>query len=227
MDNIFWLAPAVRFEDQLPYASTMHLETTLCPRNPKHAAKSRWPRPLKVIGAVNAMTDFEWTVYGDVLVSNEIANAIRQAGLSGVEFQSVELFTTTETPIGRDAFEMRVEGWGGIARPDSGVRVVEQCPFCNRRVFSEYTSPEKLFDIECWDGSDFFVIWPLPRYIMVTGSVRSHILREDYSGVIVRPLKHLPKGMPGTLTPGSVKDWFEGERARRIEGEIESEYLRR
>lgn len=68
----------------------------------------------------------------------------------------------------------------------------------------------ELFDIDAWDGSDFFVIWPLRRFIMITEAVAEHITDAGYSGVkILRPdeLPVLPvKGFEG-FGPGSLKSW--------------------
>ncbi len=208
MHNIYWISTSVRFEDLLCYASSMRLKTKLCAEDPKHAVQSRWTRPLKVIGPVQPMTDFEWTVYGDIIVNRKIAEAFRKAGFSGVAFLSAEFYTSTETPFGRESLEFHVNGWGGQAPVDSGIRVMEECPYCKRQVFSECTHPERLFDLEAWDGSDVFLIWPLPRFVMITGRVRDFILDSKFTGVRLRNLRELPHDISGTLTPGNLLDWF-------------------
>jgi len=119
-------------------------------------------------------TDFEWTVYGDPLVSVKVARDFRAAGFTGLLFLEVEFFSTSESPFGRDSLELRPSGWGGIAPQESGVRLIEECRYCGRQVFSGYTDSSKIFDIDAWDGSDFFFIWPLPKYIMVTETVAHH-----------------------------------------------------
>lgn len=217
MHKIYWLSSRVRFDNQLRYSSAMRLDTELCPRRSDHAARSRWIRPLKLIGPIEPMTDFEWTVYGDVIVSSRVAKSLREAKFSGVQFLRTEFYTSTETPFGRESVELRVNGWGGYAPTESGVREIERCPSCNHRVFSGYAHPEKLFSIEGWDGSDFFLIWPLPRYIMVTGCVRDLILDSKYSGVSLKKLTELPRVVAGTLTPGNLRDWFDEDRVRAIE----------
>lgn len=217
IDKIFWLSSSVRFEDQLRYASPMRLDTELCSHRPEHAMRSRWIRPLRVIGPIQPLTDFEWTVYGDVIVTNEVAESLRNAKFSGVEFLSTRFYTTTETPFGRASLELQVNGWGGIAPTESGIQEMERCPYCKNRVFSAYTRPERIFDIEGWDGTDMFLIWPLPRYIMVTGRIRDFILDSKYTGVRFRKLGELPPAVAGTLTPGNLRDWFDEERVRAIE----------
>ena len=218
MHKIFWLDASIKFLDRLLYTSFMKMKTSLCSKNPEHAARSRWPRLLKVIGPVRPKTDFEWTVYRDLLVSREIADAFLAEGFSGMKARPVEYYSTTETPFGRDSCELYATGWGGVAPPESGIHVVEECSACDHKVFAGYSSPEKVFNIDGWDGSDVFITWPLPRYIMVTARVHDFILGREYSGVTVRPLAELPEVVAGTLSPGSLRDWFDDARVKDIAG---------
>jgi hypothetical protein len=103
-------------------------------------------------------------------------------------------------------FEMQVIGFGGTARPESGVHVIESC-CCGHAVYSGYTCPGKLFDVDQWDGSDIFMIWPLPRYIMITEEVRSFLKRGRYTGIKIRKLSEIPPTIAGTLTPGNIADY--------------------
>jgi hypothetical protein len=171
-----------------------------------------------VVGPIQPFTDFEWTVYGDIVVASAVADALTKEKFSGVQFAETQFYTTTETPFGRDSLEMRINGWGGMAPVDSGIRVVEQCPYCKDTVFSGYTRPSRLFNIEAWDGSDLFLIWPLPRYVMVTGRVRDFLLHAKFTGVRLRGLEELPEVVAGTLTPGNLRDWLDEERIRVIDG---------
>src|SRR5437899_3852148 len=173
MIKVYELEPSVGFGQRLSYSESMELRTQLCPAYPEHSFSERWSRPLKVVGPVLPLTDFEWTVYGDIVIGDEVARDLRRVGFSGIVFGEVEIFTTTETPIGRNAWELRITGRAGIAPASSGVHVLKECPVCKRRVFSGFTHPGELFSPEQWDGSDFFTIWPLPRYVMITDRVRS------------------------------------------------------
>ena len=108
-----------------------------------------------------------------------------------------------------------------MAASASGVRVLEECPYCKRRIFSGYTDAEKLFDVNAWDSSDVFTIWPLPRYVLATERVCDLIAEHRFSGVKALSIRNLPKVVAGTLTPGNLRDWFEEDRARQIEADID------
>ena len=133
-----------------------------------------------------------------------------------MRFLHVEFHTTTQTTVVREAYELNVTGWGGMASPASGIRILKECPACGRQVFSEFSNPLKLFNFDEWDGSDFFIIWPLPRFVMITGRVHDYILKQGYSGVKMTPIGHLQKSIAGGFTPGHISDWFDEQRAREI-----------
>src|SRR5262245_48718290 len=131
MSKIYTLQPDISWKDHLLYTG-MKLETALCAYDPQHTTKQAWPRPLKVIGPVVQASDFEWTVYLDIVVSRGIAESLKAMGFSGMRFLPVEFHTTTQTPFGREAYELNVTGWGGMAPPASGIRALEECPACGR-----------------------------------------------------------------------------------------------
>jgi hypothetical protein len=217
--GIYFLEDDVKFDEKLVYESGMRIETRLCPLNAgqpsQHAMRQRWVRPLKVVGPVRRMSDFEWSVYGDILLEQDIIKKLRMAGFSGVEFHPAQLHTTTETPIGRQLFELRVTGWGGIAHPNSGIQIREKCSFCGRSVYSGHINAANLFDIDKWDGSDFFLIWPMPRYVFITSEVANFILKQGWSGVRIRELHKFPKSIADSYSPGHVEDWFDDLNSTR------------
>lgn len=139
--------------------------------------------------------------------------------LSGLSFTEVELYTTTETPIGREAYELRPTGWGGMAPPETGITVQKKCPYCGHTVYNGMTNPHKLSEVQDWDGSDFFIIWPMPKFIMVTSRVRRFLLERGYSGIKTTPLGELrTRDSPGssTFTPGPLADWFDKKKVAEI-----------
>ena len=109
-----------------------------------------------------------------------------------------------------------------MASPESGIRVIKECPYCKRRVYSGFTNPDRIFSPEAWDGSDFFIIWPMPKYTFVTRRAAEFLRRSDYSGVRVKAIDKFPKSIAGGYSPGHLDDWFEGEKLARIKKEFES-----
>jgi hypothetical protein len=61
-----------------------------------------------------------------------------------------------------------VTGWAGIASPESGIRLVEVCAGCGMRKYSGVERHDKLIDWEQWSGDDLFIVWPLPKFILIS-----------------------------------------------------------
>jgi hypothetical protein len=73
--------------------------------------------------------------------------------------------------ISHEYREFIVTGWAGIARSESGVKVREDCPACHWKNYTAINDPEKLVDWSQWTGEDFFMVWPLPHFCLVTERV--------------------------------------------------------
>lgn len=218
VENVYCLTTTLKFDDQLCYTKTARAEKIQCTRLPAHNSLNRWRRPLAVIGPIRPLTDFEWTVFGDIIVAPHIVADLKAQRFLGIKYNLVNYYTSTETPFGREGYELQVTGWGGYASPESGIRLTTECPICGRAEYSEVKDKERIFDKRQWDGSDFFIIWPMPRKVFVTARVRNYLLKQDYSGVKVRPLNELrfnTVGLTG-FSPGHLEDWFDDDKVEEI-----------
>jgi hypothetical protein len=110
-----------------------------------------------------------------------------------------------------------------MAPPSSGIRLIEECKSCDHKVYSIYSNPSLIFDQSKWDGSDFFMVWPLPRYIFVTDRVRQSIVDAGFRGAKFQKLSDLKTGLSDTLTPGRLSDWMPLERAKSLGDALEAE----
>jgi len=59
-------------------------------------------------------------------------------------------------------WELEVQGRGGNAHPDSGIRLLYVCPECGYNVYSSFQNGI-IVDESQWDGSDFFTINGYPN----------------------------------------------------------------
>jgi hypothetical protein len=101
-----------------------------------------------------------------------------------------------------------VTGWAGEATRESGITMLEHCEACGHTTYSDCTCPKRLIDLSLWDGSDFFIVWPLPKFVFVTDKVAELVRREEYSGVRLLRVGDLAFGgtgfTPGPPPPGRV-----------------------
>lgn len=102
--------------------------------------------------------------------------------------------------VSTEYHEFLVTGWAGMASAESGVRVVESCPACPRKYYSPITNYEKLIDWSNWTGDDFFMLWPLPGFKLITERVAFWLLS---SGVRSFRLAGLDERLQGQRVPSS------------------------
>jgi hypothetical protein len=151
----------------------------------------------------------------ECLVQQRVVELLRHNGVTGYALKEVEAaFERHPMPPPR-LWELVVTGWGGVAPPESGVRLLESCSTCGHRVFTAFSDASKLVDPATWDGSDFFMVWPLPRFIFVTEKIARIVRSEELIGVELVEASQL-RLQGDTLTPGLLSDWFPRDVAAKL-----------
>jgi hypothetical protein len=214
MTGDFWLL-------RDPYSSEPLAESEgpskliFCEADPGHRRAGR-SRPEKVTISTRPTDDFVWTWSNDILLSEPVLQVLLRNRITGFETKSVDVVwsrPTTETPP--KLFELVVTGWGGKASPQSGLRIVKYCPSCRHRVYS-VADPRCIIDPAMWDGSDFFMVWPLPGHRFVSDRLAKLIRQARFSGLALIRAADIPMQPGGTLAPGPLTNWMPQQRALEL-----------
>jgi hypothetical protein len=103
-----------------------------------------------------------------------------------------------------------------MASPQSGIRRLERCAACGRQTYTLFTDPGHLIDESQWDGSDFFLVWPLP-YFFVTNRVAAVISSQRLTGLnLVRPDQISFSRLIKAFGPLPLRLRFPEARARKL-----------
>jgi len=123
----------------------------------------------------NALLIWTWGL-GRCLIHEKVIAELDAIGASGYRLKpgSVRFH---DGSVSDEYRELVVTGWGGVASPESGLKPIERCLDCHYVRYGFLPHPEKLMDWSQWTGEDFFVIWPLPGLILITGRV-AELLRR-------------------------------------------------
>lgn len=89
------------------------------------------------------------------------------------------------------------------------------CPACNHRKYT-IAQPSRLIDHASWDGSDLFIVWPLPLYRFVSERLANILREEAITGVKLIPETDIPFKRGDGATPGRLLDWMPESRARAL-----------
>jgi len=215
MTASFWLLEpprsAPRFEHRCEF------ERIRCPANPSHAAAGgpiggnftalfRSPR----------LGDFNWGWLRDILISERALRILEQNGVTGFEVKPQNVaFARRSMGTAPILFELIVTGWGGLAAPASGLRTTDFCPSCRHRVY-EVAQPSRIIDPSEWDGSDLFIVWPLPGFRFCSARLARILQENRMSGVDLVPASDIPLPPRSMLTPGPLTAHMPQARALEI-----------
>ena len=191
--------------DEMEYPA----EPTRCPNNPNHRHLVERSMDLHIVLPSPRVGDFVWTWYHDCLITDRVLALFRRESITGFRTRPV----VVEKVKGRRGkaqeevprlWELVVIGRGGDARPESGIRIIYQCPVCGFTRYSSYRHGILVDEIQ-WDGSDIFTVNGYPKHILVTERVKNLIVREQLTNcalILARALRWpnipRPEDMPSS-----------------------------
>jgi hypothetical protein len=100
-----------------------------------------------------------------------------------------------------------------MAKPKSGIKRLDFCPHCKKVKYSSWNNAHELMNEAQWDGSDFFMIWPMPRSIFVTSRVVQAIEEAKLTGCRFVDIGDV-RTASGTLMPGPLSEYMSEKLAR-------------
>ncbi len=174
-------------------------------------------RPLTISTTSEEAADFCSTNIGGVhLISSRAIAFLREHGTTGFE----TLPTLPQQPSSpANYFQLLVTGWGGIADSDSGIKAVSHEGWAGIQTYTMATHPERIVDVTQWDGSDFFIVWPLARMWIVTSRIVDLLTTSGLTGFEIERLEdqRIRQTSPiSRLGIGPLRMFLPEEKARRL-----------
>ncbi|MCE1248189.1 MAG: hypothetical protein LWY06_16235 [Firmicutes bacterium] len=201
----------------------------ICPRSSGHMRGGIRSNPL-VLKIPKKTNDTLWTWYSEFLITENTRQIFEKAGFTGYILKPVEIsgYIAKSKKAGMIVeperlpilWEVVITGWAGLAPLDSGVNLSESrsCSECGYLSYSMFTNPAKLILESQWDKSDFFIVWPLPKFIFVTERVVKLFEQLKLKGTDFIPVDQLEPAKTGneTLSPGRLSYWMPDDRAHQL-----------
>ena len=192
-------------------------EIIFCPAHEGHRHAGKRLSDLSAIVDPSRIRDFTWLWGGEILVSRRVLDLFEKHRVTGFESRRAKISYSkpikTRPP---DLFELVVTGWGGFAAAAAGVKLEESCSACGHKLYS-IAEPSYLIDAVQWDGSDLFIVWPLPGYPFASDRLASILRQEHVSGLKLFPAAAIPVKKGATLTPGALARRMPEKRVRELE----------
>lgn len=196
----------------------MDLEQVLCPLNPGHRRGGKRLTDLSVTLPSGIVQDIVWTWYSECLIQDHVLDLFRRENFTGFEVKPVEARFKNGSDHPPKLWELIVTGWAGLARPESGIKRVQYCEACQHVRYSGIKDARYLIDKAQWDGSDIFMVWPMPKYVFVTKKVADFVRGHGFTGVVLIPTHELRQN-PALIDgygPGRLSCSMPEARAREL-----------
>ncbi len=195
-------------------------ELVECPSNKGHPRGGKRLKPMSVeIAHHKVIYDFVWTWTNECLVQQSVVQFLQDHHVTGYRLEPVKVKYRRGTQQPPQFQELRITGWGGVARPESGIQRQTRCPDCGYQRYSGTSDPSQIFDEQQWDGSDIFMIWPLPMYVLITERLKLLLEATTFKGYKIKTPQEAisPDGEPVKgFSPGKLRNYFLEERAHQI-----------
>lgn len=235
----FWeLSHPDSVRGRVEWDESMGFEQIVCAADPDHRYSGKRLTDLSVLLTSKRVKDFLWTWFSECLIQDHVLRLFQDEGLTGFEVRPVQARMKVkarrrdpcEVNPGLSAseaaeveipklWELVVIGWGGVAPEESGIRSTEARDAGGHRLYTFFDDPSRIIDENQWDGSDFFMVWPMPKYIFVTDRVAKLIRKHKLTGARLQApetLNGVPR-MPGAgFGPGRLSHWMPEARAREL-----------
>lgn len=194
----------------------MDLEQVLCPADPAHRRGGKRLSDLNVLLPRGPIQDFVWTWQSECLIQEHVLDLFRREGFTGFAVKPVKSRFKKDGEKPPTLWELVRTGWGGLARPESGIERIRFCEACKSVKYSGLNNPKLLIDETQWDGSDFFTVWPLPLFIFITQRVVDCIRDHRLTGIALKEVQGLTGVGESGFMPGRLSYWMPETRAREL-----------
>jgi hypothetical protein len=188
------------------YRKRLH---TSCPISSEHSDGSRRTAPLSVTLKHNRREEMMiWCWVEGQVIHKQLVTEFERHGFTGYRTRQAEV-RFKDGLVSTDYQELVVTGWAGVASPESGIQVKKSCPACCWKQYTGIANYETLIDWTRWTGEDFFIVWPLPKFVLITERVAMYFLESGIKSFSLKTLDDFdrPVGASG-FTVGRLSDFL-------------------
>jgi hypothetical protein len=111
-------------------------------------------------------------------------------------------------------WQLHITGFAGFASSGASIEVARYCAEHRAATYNVSGTFHEMIDLQKWDGSDIFTIWPYPLIYIATSRFKTFICKQGLTGV--KFLSVLEEELVGKASPGLPQQWLSPESVRRL-----------
>ncbi|WP_457796729.1 hypothetical protein [Methylocystis sp. S23] len=165
----------------------------ICPLDPNHGVLARRWGPamfreepeLEGMSPLDRSQDAFATPRSSFVFTRRVFEALEEAGLTGWTMNPATVSFADGT-VSNDFGELWINGFGGVAQPSAGCKLLWRCRGCGQREYQDGIIRGEAVRQARWDGSDFFIVWPLVNYPICTDRAKDILERFRMDKIIFR-----------------------------------------
>lgn len=195
----------------------IELEGVICPKEPGHQRGGKRLSDLSILLPGKKTDDFVWTWYSECLIQEHVLRFFQENKVTGFDVKPAKARYKRKSEFGPSVlWELIVTGWAGIASEESGIHLTKKCDHCGMLRYSGATDSSKVIIPEQWDGSDIFMVWPMPAFVFISERFKDLLKQSKFKGFRLVPVEKLKLGTSMGFGPGRLSNYMPEERARLL-----------
>lgn len=165
-----------------------------CSANPSHRNRRRVSKMTLEVKHNRRDEKLIASIFPERLIHASLADEFASHELTGYRLRPATV-RFRDGQVSEDYSELIVTGWAGVARPESGIHLIESCKGCGYKKYSPLKKADQLIDWSQWTEDDFFILWPLPAWILITQRVVDLLEKLKVKSYTLGSLKERPNSI--------------------------------
>lgn len=217
MEKIYIFKYPLEKDSVIGWDKSVDYEQLMCTSKIGHMRAGKRTEILDLVILEERIPDILWTMAPECIIQDHVLKIFQKEKLTGFEVKPVNARYKDNKKKAPNLWELVITGWGGVAPEESGIKFLdsEKCEVCGKIKYSAPTDFLKIFSLSQWDGSDFFIIWPLPKFYFVTERVLKVLQKYNLSDFSLLRLEEYNFSSK-KISPGRLHYYMPDARAHEL-----------
>ena len=162
-------------------------ELITCSLVPGHRRAGARLGNLNLVLPSSRIRDFVWTYMSECVITDRVLGLFKDRHFTGFSAREASIVRVAGSDVKASVltvWELQIDGRGGDAHPESGIRILYVCPQCRYTAYSSFRKGI-IIDETKWDGTDFCTVNGYSKHIVITERVKNLIVENNLTNCAI------------------------------------------